>query len=108
MKRGEFPVHNQKTIRRTLLHNDGAVAVVRTNTDIVAVASSRRGLHKFVTDVVSETEGVEHVLPVRTAEDKCLPILRLPVVSFTMRAPPRIEVNILDPDRLPSACGSEL
>src|ERR1700737_2233167 len=47
--------------------------------------------------MVSKTECVEHVLPVRTAEGKCLPILRLPIVGFTVRAPPRIEMNILDP-----------
>jgi len=44
MKRGELPVHDQKTIRRTLLDKDGTIAIVRTDTDIVIVASSRRGL----------------------------------------------------------------
>src|SRR5260370_28948461 len=97
MKRGELPVHDQKTIRRTLLDKDGTIATIRTDTHIVTVASSRRGRHKFVTDVVAKTECVEHVLPVRTAKDKCLPILHLPIVGFPARAPPRIEVHILDP-----------
>ena len=40
MKRGELSIHNQKPIRRTLLNKNGAVAIIRTDANIVAVASA--------------------------------------------------------------------
>src|SRR5205814_746464 len=63
----------------------------------VAIAEAGLRLEEFVADVVAEVEGVEDVLPVRPAEHKRLAVLLLPLEEFPLHAPPRIEVDVLDP-----------
>ena len=73
------------------------VAIVGADAQEVAVAGARLGLDELVADVVAEAERVEHVLPVGPAEDERLAVLHLPVEQLGPHAPPRVEVDVLDP-----------
>ena len=54
-------------------------------------------LHEAVAGVIAEAEGVEHVLPVGPAEDERVAVLHLPAEQLRLHAPPRVEMDVLDP-----------
>jgi len=58
--------------------HDRPLAVVRTQAEEVAVAHAFLGLDELVAHVVAEAKRVDHVVPVRAAENEARAVLKLP------------------------------
>src|ERR1700751_1979361 len=96
MERRKFAIRDKKPVRRGLLNQNGAIAVIGSYAKKVPVTPAGRCFYEFVTDVVTKAECVQHIFPIGAAKDKCLPVLCLPLIDPGVRTPPRVEMNILD------------
>jgi len=81
VKRSELPVRNEKPVGRALLYQDSAIAIVGSDAKEVAITFPRVCFYEFVSDTVTKTEGIEHILPIGTTEDKGFAVGRLPLVN---------------------------
>ena len=80
-----------------LLYKNRTITIIGPNAKEIPIAFTRGGSHEFVSHAVAEAEGIEHILPIRAAEDKRFAIFGLPSIDRAVRVPPRVEVHVLDP-----------
>jgi hypothetical protein len=61
VKRYELTIRNQQPVRRTLFHDQSGITIVGPNPEEVTIAYTCSTFYEFISDFVSETEGIINI-----------------------------------------------
>ena len=67
-----------------MFYQNGAVAIVRSDSQKIPIACTCRRFYKFVPNVIPKAEGIQNIFPIRTTKDKGFAIGGLPLIDLAV------------------------